>query len=131
MIRLSGAWSLLSCINYKNGVGTPTFGDPPSGQIQYTDDGRMSAFLMDPAWAKNGDPAAVGLSDFFSYAGRWELEGDQLTHFIEFCSIPRKVGTSFVRTVEIVDANQIKLITKPEVSKSGAEYISELCWKRN
>ena len=52
MIDLVGAWSLYSSINYRDGVGTPSFGDPPSGQLQYSREGRMSGFLMNPCWPR-------------------------------------------------------------------------------
>jgi hypothetical protein len=131
MPNLIGAWSLMSCVNYRNDIGTPAFGEPPSGQIQYTNDGRMSAFLMDPAWAAKGDAAARGITDFFAYAGRWRLDGDRVTHHIELCSIPSRVGTRFVRTLKIVDEQRIELLTEPEISKSGAVYISRLLWERH
>lgn len=128
---LIGAWSLQSSINYRDGVGTATFGEPPAGQIQYTADGRMGAFLMDPAWAAKGDVEASSFTEFFAYAGRWELIGDQVRHFIEFSSIPTKVGTDFVRTVNVIDADTIELTTAPETSKSGAVYVTKLIWRRH
>ncbi len=126
-----GAWSLQSSVNYRDGVGTPAFGTPPAGQIQYTADGRMGAFLMDPSWAGRGVVETSGFTDFFSYAGRWVLQGDQVTHFIEFASIPSKVGTEFVRTVSVIDENTIELTTAPEVSKSGVTYITRLIWRKH
>lgn len=128
---LIGAWALQSSINYRGGVGAPTFGEPPSGQIQYTAEGRMGAFLMDPAWAARGEALASSFTEFFSYGGRWELSGDQVRHFIEFASIPTKVGTDFVRTVTVIDADTIELTTAPETSKSGAVYVTKLVWKRH
>lgn len=130
MIDLIGTWSLESSISYRNGEGTPSFGDPPVGQIQYAADGKMSAFLMDPAWVEKGDPTAKGLSDFFSYAGRWTLTGNQVRHDIEICSIPMKVGTAFERTLTPKDENCMELSTAPETSKSGAVYITILRWRR-
>lgn len=128
---LIGAWSLQSSINYRNDAPTPTFGEPPAGQIQYTADGRMGAFLMDPAWAARGVVEASSFTEFFSYGGRWELAGDQVRHFIEFSSIPTKVGTDFVRTVSVIDADTIELTTAPETSKSGAIYVTKLVWRRH
>lgn len=128
---LIGAWSLQSSINYRDGVGTATFGQPPAGQIQYSADGRMGAFLMDPAWAERGEGEASSFTDFFSYAGRWELSGDQVKHFIEFASVPTKVGTDFVRTVNVLSADTIELTTAPETSKSGAVYVTKLVWRRH
>ncbi len=127
---LIGAWALQSSVNYRDGVGTPTFGEPPAGQIQYTADGRMGAFLMDPAWAARGDVEASSFTDFFSYGGRWEMSGDQVRHFIEYASIPTKVGTDFVRTVTVINADTIELTTAPETSKSGATYVTKLVWRR-
>lgn len=53
--KLIGAWSLFSSIQSRNGITSKTYGDTPSGQIQYTEDGRMSAFLMNPCWKKTGN----------------------------------------------------------------------------
>ncbi len=128
---LIGAWSLQTSINYRDGVGTATFGAPPGGQIQYTADGRMGAFLMDLAWAARGEIDASSFTDFFSYGGRWELSGDQVRHFIEFSSIPTKVGTDFVRTVNVIDDGTIELTTAPETSRSGAVYVTKLGWRRH
>ena len=130
MTELIGAWSLVSSTNYKNDIGKPTFGEPPSGQIQYTKDGRMSAFLMDPDWVERGDSRADSFTEFFAYAGRWVLDGDQVRHHIEFASVPGKVGTDFVRTLTILDNRRIELMTAPETSKSGAVYVTKLVWKR-
>lgn len=132
MISLIGAWTLQSSVNYKNDEAKPTFGDPPAGQIQYTADGRMSAFLMDPDWAARGenDKIANSFTEFFSYGGTWERDGDQVRHKILYSSVPTKVGTSFERTIEVIDNNTIRLVTAPETSKSGAVYVTRLTWKR-
>ncbi|MFW2366432.1 MAG: lipocalin-like domain-containing protein, partial [Desulforhopalus sp.] len=55
--KLIGAWSLFSSIQSRNGIASKTYGDPPSGQIQYTADGRMSVFLMNPCWQETGKNA--------------------------------------------------------------------------
>lgn len=130
MTHLLGAWSLVSCINYRDDEATRAYGNPPSGQLQYTADGRMSGFLMDPAWAERGDPAADGFTEFFAYAGTWQRDGDAVTHRVLFSSHPKRVGTSFVRTVKVVDDDTIELLTVPEVSKSGRTYVTRLLWKR-
>lgn len=132
MVSLLGAWTLVSSVNYKNEEPKPTFGEPPSGQIQYTDDGRMSAFLMDPDWAKRAenDKTADSFTEFFSYGGTWERVGDQVRHTILYASVPSRVGTAFERTIELIDDNTIRLVTAPETSKSGAVYITRLTWKR-
>lgn len=130
MVDLLGTWTLISCVNHRGDEQVATFGQPPAGQLQYTADGRMGAFLMDPAWAAAGDPAADSFTQFFSYAGTWRCDGDQVTHDILFASQPGRVGTSFVRQIVPVDDDTIELVTAPEVSKSGKTYITRLRWQR-
>lgn len=130
MTDLLGTWTLVSCVNQRGDQERKTFGDPPAGQLQYAADGRMSAFLMDPAWAARGDPIADSFTQFFSYAGTWRREGDRVTHDILFASQPTRVGTSFVRLIVPLDDQTIELITEPEVSKSGQTYVTCLKWKR-
>lgn len=130
MTNLLGSWSLIECVSYQDEVGTPAFGEPPSGQIQYTDDGRMSGFLMDPAWAEQGSSEAKGFTDFFAYAGEWERDGDLVRHHVLFASQPPRVGTTFERRIEVIDDDTIVLHTIPEVSKSGRTYVTKLTWRR-
>ena len=125
-----GAWSLTSCLLYKNEDASPTFGDPPSGQIQYTADGRMSGFLMDPEWAARGAPEANSFTEFFAYAGTWKLEGDKVHHTVMFSSSPARVGSVFSRTVRWISDDTIELTTEPETSKSGKVYVTKLIWQR-
>ncbi|BBB26337.1 lipocalin-like domain-containing protein [Amphritea japonica] len=128
--KLVGAWSLFSSVQSRNGIASKTFGDPPSGQIQYTNDGRMSAFLMDPCWKKEGVNASKQADLFFSYAGQWEVKGDEIHHFVEFCSAPSKIGTTFVRSIRFINENELELSTAPETSPSGNVYETKLIWKR-
>lgn len=128
--KLVGAWSLVSSIRSRNGVESRSFGDPPSGQIQYTSDGRMSAFLMDPAWKEKGENATRQADLFFAYAGRWEIMGNEIHHLIEFCSAPSKIGLVFVRTFRFIDDGEMELTTAPEASPSGNVYKTRLVWKK-
>lgn len=128
--KLIGAWSLISSIQSRNNVISKTFGDPPAGQIQYTDDGRMSAFLMDPDWSQTGRNALEESDRFFAYAGRWEVNENMVSHFIEFSSVPKKIGTTFVRYLKFLSENEIELTTEPETTKSGNVYKTKLIWKR-
>ena len=130
MIDLVGAWSLHSSINYRDGVGTPSFGDPPSGQLQYSREGRMSGFLMNPEWPGRPTAEADPFDEFFAYAGRWRRAGDQVTPWVDFCSVATKVGTQFVRTVNVISDTRIELVTAPETSKSGRVYVTRLIWDR-
>lgn len=130
MADLLGTWSLVSCVSQRGDAEVLTFGHPPAGQLQYTADGRMSAFLMDPAWAAAGNATSNSFTEFFSYGGTWRRDGDMVTHDILFASVPARVGTSFTRRIVAVDDDTIELVTEPEVSKSGQTYITRLLWKR-
>jgi hypothetical protein len=128
---LVGAWQLIASTSFRDGVGTPAYGVPPAGQLQYSADGRMSAFLMNPDWAAAGKLGEVdSFNEFFAYAGRWQLDGDVVTHDIEFASVPDKVGTRFVRRLEVTGSDTILLHTQPEVTRSGRTYTTELSWQR-
>ncbi|MEM9225081.1 MAG: lipocalin-like domain-containing protein [Pseudomonadota bacterium] len=131
MIDITGAWTLNSFIRYKGDVPEPAFGTPPSGQIQYTPDGRMSAFLMDPAWPATGNLQPTPATEFYAYAGRWHLNGDKVHHFLEFSSLPNQVGREYTRTVKVIDDNTIELMTEPDISSSGKVYVSRLIWSRH
>lgn len=126
-----GAWRLSSSVQAKNDCLSKTFGDPPSGQIQYTKDGRMSAFLMNPCWVDVGDNAVKQADLFFSYAGHWECKDNEIHHTIEFCSVPSKVGVTFIRKVRFISDDEIELTTEPEVTPSGNVYQATLIWKRH
>ena len=131
MVDLIGAWSLVSSVQYRDGVPKATYGAPPSGQIQYTADRRMSAFLMRPEWAAAGVAEADPFDDFFAYAGRWTLEGDTVHHDIEFCTTPALVGARFTRFIKLLEDGSIELTTAKETSRSGAERFTILRWRRH
>ena len=128
--KLIGAWALFSSIQSRNGISSKTYGDPPSGQIQYTEDGRMSAFLMNPCWKEKGENATKQADLFFSYGGQWEIKKNEIRHSIEFCSAPSKIGTIFVRSIRFINENEIELTTAPETTQSGNVYETKLIWKR-
>lgn len=123
-----GVWK--SARNIVTMSPSPTFGTPPGGQIQYTDDGRMSAFLMDPAWAARLAPDADPGREFLAYAGNCTIKDGLVHHLIDFCSFPRFIGSTFTRKFNFRSENELHLTTVIERSKSGASYFSELVWTR-
>jgi len=130
--QLTGAWRLVSSIQSRDGVETHSFGAKPLGQIQYTADGRMSAFLMHEKWIDRGTTAnaTADFGEFFAYAGIWRNDGDLVHHDIEFCTIPARIGTCFTREINWLSADSIALLTQPETTKSGVTYITRLIWQR-
>lgn len=128
--QLIGAWSLQVSTQSRNGEISKTFGDPPSGQLLYSAAGRMSGFLMDPAWVQTGVNACKQADIFFAYGGRWEIIGQEVHHHVDFCSAPSKIGNIFVRTVQLLSADEMELTTAPEASPSGNIYQTRLIWKK-
>ncbi len=90
----------------------------------------MSAFLMNPCWKETGKNATKQADLFFSYAGRWEVKGNEIRHLIEFCSAPSKIGTTFVRSIRFLNEDEIELTTAPETTQSGNVYETKLIWKK-
>lgn len=130
MHSLIGAWRLLSAKTHEGERSWAVFGDPPAGQLQYTEDHRMSGFLMDPQWAERGSQQADGLTEFFSYAGTWSVDGDLVHHHVELASHPKRIGTEFYRRARFDGPDDLELTTIPEESRSGKTYQTVLRWRR-
>ena len=129
MDRLLGAWSLQSSITYRDEVPSHSYSEKPRGQIQYTEDGRMSGFLMHPDWRARGTNATKEDELFLAYAGAWTIVGDEVRHAVEFCTIPNWIGRELVRRFRFFD-DCVELSTAPETSKSGATYVTKLIWRK-
>ena len=125
---IAGTWHLRTWTTLKNGTddGYP-MGADATGQIIYTDDGHMSAFLMRANFHAGGGVATADTS--LAYGGTWQLDDGTITHQIGFASLPHWVGRTLVRTVEH-DGDTMILRTEPEFSKSGNRYEHALVWKK-
>lgn len=130
MHSLIGAWKLISSRTHRDDESWAVFGEPPAGQLQYTEDHRMSGFLMDPDWASRGVQQADGLTEFFSYAGTWSVDGDLVHHHVEMASHPGRISTEFYRKARFITADDLELTTIPETSRSGKTYQTVLLWRR-
>ncbi|MFT6489736.1 MAG: hypothetical protein ACJAXQ_000512 [Parvibaculaceae bacterium] len=124
-----GSWVLLSCDELSGDTPKAMYGATPQGQIQYTDEGRMSAFLMNPNWPTEGGEATRDFNRFLSYAGTWELKDGKVHHQVTFCSLPSMIGQTLVRSAEFV-GDELHLRTEPRTSKSGKTYVQHLRWAR-
>ena len=125
---IAGTWRLHAWTSLKNEAndGYP-MGADAVGQIIYTDDEHMSAFLMRADFHASGGVATADTS--LAYGGTWQLDDGTITHQIGFASLPHWVGRTLVRKVER-DGETMILRTEPEFSKSGNRYEHALVWKR-
>lgn len=127
--RVWGTWRLASLRRFRDGeFDRDTMGADAEGRIIYEKGGYMCAFLMSQAHKKG--ESAIAWDTFMSYSGRWKLEGDKVTHTLDFSSVPAMIGTDLVRYVEWVDDDTIKLKTAPHTNKAGQATHDELVWHR-
>jgi hypothetical protein len=107
---LVGTWKLVDWTVRMNGGRTvQPFGGRATGLITYTHEGRMVATLMrsdrpligtrsfNEATALERASAAAG---YLSYAGSFEVIGDQVHHHVELSLFPDWVGGTQVRHIE-------------------------------
>lgn len=124
----AGTWTLRKWTALKNGepAGYP-MGEKARGQIIYSGDGHMCAFLMRadfPGQTENGTPDTC-----ISYGGSWRYEDGKVIHEVAFSNLPHWVGRTLVRLVDRQDGTII-LSTEPEYSKSGSRYEHQLVWEK-
>ncbi len=125
---IAGTWHLHAWTSLINGAndGHP-MGKDAKGQIIYTEDGHMSAFLMRADFHASGSAATADTS--LAYGGTWQFDNGKITHQVSFASLPHWVGRPLVRTVDR-DGDTMILRTEPEFSKSGNRYEHALVWKK-
>jgi hypothetical protein len=137
--QLLGAWQLESwSIGYadREDVSFP-FGEDPVGLLMYTDDDWMSASISrndrellpaDVAFRRI-DPALLAASyrNYFHYAGRFRVEGDDVTHYVTQSLNPNFVGSEQLRHVEL-DGHTLVLSGRDDAS--GEARFHQLVWHK-
>jgi Lipocalin-like domain len=134
--RLLGTWTLVSASSTsKDGERNETpYGPHPGGFLTYSDDGRVSAMISyggrKPLSSGGGrmEEQAEAFKTFLAYAGRYELSGDKVIHFVEISSIQNYVNRELVRTVKF-EADRI-VLTTPPTQVNGKTQTIELIWRR-
>jgi recombinational DNA repair protein RecR len=74
------------------------------------------------------DEWAEAFATSFSYAGRYSVLGNKISHHVEIASVQNWVNTDLVRLVRI-DENKI-ILTTPPISVGGEIRTTELVWER-
>ena len=124
----AGTWRLNAWTSLKNGAddGYPMSKDA-KGQIIYTNDGHMGAFLMRADFHASEGAATADTS--LAYGGSWRFDDGKILHQVDYASLPHWVGRPLVRAVAR-DGDTMILRTEPEFSKSGDRYEHVLVWKK-
>lgn len=97
---LLGAWELVSFVSVdRDGNETYPYGEGARGIILYTDDGYMSAQIMNPDRA--------GISGYLTYTGayRFDAATDTVFHDAEVALWHSWRGTTQVRSARMVDGD--------------------------
>lgn len=138
-----GTWSLIDYRRTKGGAVVLPFGEDPVGWLQYGADGRMSATLArrertplskapGPDW--RGDPGewAEAAMSYVAYTGRYVVESDRVSHFVDASLYPNWTGTTLVRWASLVERDGeslLLLVTAPPESPDD-QLVSHLLWRR-
>ncbi len=132
--KLVGTWKLVSASSTTS-TGErkeAPYGPSPVGFLTYTADGRVTALISYGGRKPLGTLASLeeqaeAFKTFLAYAGRYTLNGDEVTHHVEISSIQSYVGKDLVRNVKF-QGDQILLVTPPTPVK-GTIQTFELIWQ--
>ncbi len=103
---LIGVWTLEDTYaEDDDGNRTPALGDDPIGRIMYTADGYMTAMTgrgdrQLPATDASEADKAAAFDSYMTYAGRWTLRDNVVTHQIEYATNPNWIGTARDRAID-------------------------------
>ena len=139
MRELQGTWRLVEWTVSVDDTLIRPFGGKAEGLLTYTDDGWMWATLQrkDRAPLRTGTLAAAtaeqraaAAAGYLAYAGRYTLDGGQVTHHVEMSLFPDWVGDVQVRHVSWTDDGDLVLSTPPEKTAAGRTVVNRLRWRR-
>ena len=137
-IPLVGTWALLS-MSYvdRDGHEIAPWGLLPLGRITYTADGRFSAVLAapdremtKPSGSAPIEAQAAAFRKSLGYAGRYELAGDVMFHYVDVATDPTWQDTVQERLVRY-DGRILTLATQPIVTKRDpGGHVLTLTWEK-
>lgn len=136
--RLVGTWTMVSSVREEipSGAKTDSFGPNPQGFITYTPDGRMSAIITRsdrtaPTGGRaNADEAEALFRSMLSYAGRYTVEGDVVTHHVDISWNQSFTGGEQKRHIAL-DGDLLKLSTPQSLDPiDGKMSVRTMTWKK-
>jgi hypothetical protein len=136
--RLLGTWKLISAVREEkpSGIKTDLFGPSPTGFLNYGADGRMLTLIV------RGDrkrPAGYPISTedatslfrgLVSYAGNWEMRGDEIFHYVDASANEIWTGTEQQRFYRF-DGDRLSLSTPVNADPiDGKISVRSLIWEK-
>jgi hypothetical protein len=138
--QLIGSWRLLHWVAIADdGAESLPMGDAPDGLLVYAADGTMIGimgpgdrprFASDDVTGGTDSERATAFATFVAYGGRFEIDGDTVTHHVETSLFPNWIGTVQRRRWAIDEAGRRLTLTSPPFTLGGAVRIQRLTWER-
>ena len=138
--QLVGGWRLRSWVSIADdGSETQPMGDAPDGLLAYTANGTMvgimgpdgrARFATDDVTGGTPDEQAGAFATFIAYGGRYEIDGDTVTHHVETSLFPNWVGTAQRRRWALDADGRVLTLTSPPLVLGGTTRIQRLTWER-
>lgn len=129
-------WEIVREVAGQGRIASLPFGAGAVGLLLYTADGWMSATIMaegrrpfsraNPRSASAVERAAA-FDGYFSYAGRWSVEGSRVRHEVTVALNPAMVGTLQLREARL--AGRTLTLSAEETVADGLRR-HRLVWKR-
>lgn len=139
-VDLVGRWDIVAFEQeYDDGRRLFPFGEHVEGFIRYLDDGDMVVFIAKRnrapfrkggQWNAPAEEKAAAYDSVLSYAGRWSVEGDEITHFVDYSVFPNWVGGVQKRKLRMLDDGCLALEARLEEGTSEART-ARLVWRRH
>lgn len=135
---LVGRWRLVEYVGRADdGSVSHPLGERVVGDLVYTAGGAMSGhiaagdrprFAGDDPWGAPVDERASAFASYIGYFGRYEIDGDAVTHHVTASSFPNWTGAEQLRYAES-DGDRLVLRTAP-MRVAGRVVVNELHWAR-
>ncbi len=137
--ELIGKWTLLAWEQvYDDGRIEYPMGEKLEGFIRYSADGGMMcmlsradrpAFVSGGQWSASAEEKAAAYDSMLCYAGRYQRDGDLISHHVEMSLFPNWKGGTQKRRVEKLAGSELVLIARLEEGSAEART-SRLIWRR-
>lgn len=138
---LVGSWRLRRWVAIADdGSESLPMGDTPVGLLVYSADGTMVGLMglgdrprlaADDVTGGTVDERARAFATFIAYGGRYEVDGQTVSHHVDVSLFPNWIGTVQQRRWELDPAGRTLTLSSPPLSLGGATRTQRLTWERN
>lgn len=139
-LNLIGRWDIVSWEQlYDDGRRELPMGEKLEGFIRYLPDGDMvcmickserKRFEKGGQWNAPDDEKAGAYNSMLSYAGRYAVDGNVITHTVQTSLFPNWVGGEQKRRLEVQADGTLALLARLEENTAQART-ARLVWRRH